>query len=70
MKKYETAKPYDPDVLEKLHTVHIEILDDFKAVCEKYQLPYFALFGTAIGTAQRVHSVGRRYRRRHAACGF
>lgn len=52
MKKFDTAKPYAPDVLEKLHTVHIEILNDFKAVCEKHNLPYFALYGTAIGAVR------------------
>ena len=52
MKKFDTAKPYAPDVLEKLHTVHIEILNDFKAVCEKHNLPYFALYGIAIGAVR------------------
>ena len=52
MKKFDTAKPYAPDVLEKLHAVHIAIFNDFKAVCEKYNLPYFALYGTAIGAVR------------------
>lgn len=52
MKKFDTTKPYAPDVLEKLHNVHIEMLNDFKAVCEKHSLPYFALFGTAIGAVR------------------
>lgn len=52
MKTFDTAKPYDPEVLAHLHTVHIEMLNDFKAVCAKYDLPYFALFGTAIGAVR------------------
>lgn len=52
MKTFDTSKPYDPEVLAHLHTVHIEILNDFKAVCRKYDLPYFALFGTAIGAVR------------------
>lgn len=52
MKKFETAKPYAPKVLKKLHAVQIDILNDFKAVCEKHNLPYFALFGTAIGAVR------------------
>ncbi len=52
MKKYETTKPYDPAVLEKLHTVQLEILRDFRAVAEKYELPFFVLFGTAIGAVR------------------
>ncbi len=52
MKKFETTKPYEPDTLNHLHAVHIEMLNDFKAVCEKHNLPYFALFGTAIGAVR------------------
>lgn len=52
MKTFDTAKPYDPEILAHLHAVHIEILNDFKAVCRKYDLPYFALFGTAIGAVR------------------
>ena len=41
MKKYDRSKSYDPEILEKLHQVHLQILRDFMAVCEKYNLKYF-----------------------------
>lgn len=52
MKKFDTAKPYEPETLARLHEVHIEILNDFQAVCKKHNLLYFALFGTAIGAVR------------------
>lgn len=38
--------------MEKLHKTQVEILSDFQAVCEKYGLEYFALYGTAIGAVR------------------
>ena len=57
MKKYTVNKPYEKEVLDKLHRVQVEILRDFDAVCEKHQLHYFAVYGTAIA-ARRIYSVG------------
>ena len=48
----ERSKPYDPEILEKLHKVQIEILNDFAGVCKKHNLPYFAIYGTAIGAVR------------------
>lgn len=42
-------KEYDQDTLNKLKKVELEILKDFIAICKKYDLPYFATGGTAIG---------------------
>ena len=39
-------------MLDKLHRVQVEILRDFDAVCEKHQLHYFAVYGTAIGAVR------------------
>lgn len=52
MKKYDRSKSYDPEILEKLHQVHLQILRDFMAVCEKYNLKYFVTYGTAIGAVR------------------
>lgn len=52
MKKYTVNKAYDKATLDKLHHVQVEILRDFSAVCEKYQLKYFAVYGTAIGAVR------------------
>ena len=49
MKKYNLSKPYNPEVLEKLHRVQISIISDFVKVCDKYDLKYFAVYGTALG---------------------
>lgn len=48
----ERSKPYDPEVLDKLHKVQIEILNDFAEVCKRHDLPYFAIYGTAIGAVR------------------
>ena len=52
MKRYQSNKGYEPEVLERLHGVLLEILGDFIRVCEKYGLTYFAAYGTAIGAVR------------------
>ena len=42
-------KEYDEEVLNHLKSVELEILKDFKKICEKHGLTYFATGGTAIG---------------------
>lgn len=42
-------KEYDQETLKKLQQVELEILKDFISICNKYNLPYFATGGTAIG---------------------
>lgn len=54
MKKYSRSKQYDETVLKKLHGVQVEMLHDFAQVCEKYKLPYFAVYGTAIGAVRHA----------------
>lgn len=51
-KDFVISKQYDKNTLERLHQVQMEILKDFIAVCEKYSLPYFAIYGTAIGAVR------------------
>ena len=45
-------KQYDPDVLKKLQKVQTEMLKDVLEVCEKYDLPCFLIYGTAIGAVR------------------
>ncbi|MDD6401237.1 MAG: LicD family protein [Lachnospiraceae bacterium] len=40
---------YEDSVLKKLHDCEMEILKDFISVCEKNNIEYFAISGTAIG---------------------
>ena len=40
---------YPPEIIKRLQHVELQILKDFDKVCRKYNLTYFALFGTAIG---------------------
>lgn len=48
----ERNKPYDPQILKRLHEVQVEILKDFETICKKHHLEYFALYGTAIGAVR------------------
>ena len=40
------------DTLLQLQSVQIEILDEFKRICEKYQLRYYLFFGTLLGAVR------------------
>lgn len=42
-------KEYDEATLKKLQSVELEILKDFVNLCEKHNLIYFGIAGTAIG---------------------
>lgn len=48
------GKHYEDATLQKLKQVELDILKDFICICKKYDLPYFATGGTAIG-ALRHH---------------
>ncbi|MGO5051983.1 LicD family protein [Lachnospiraceae bacterium LCP25S3_G4] len=52
MGKYIMNKPYNQKVLKKLQQVQVEILKDFIEVCNKYNLTYFGVYGTAIGAVR------------------
>ena len=52
MGKVNVTKPYEPETLERLHKVHVEMLKDFQQVCKKHNLQYFAVYGTAIGAVR------------------
>ena len=43
------ANGYDPQTLKRVQDVILGILKDFKVICAKYDIPYFAFGGTAIG---------------------
>lgn len=44
------CKDYDQKTLDKLHTVELEIMDEFVRICEKHKLPYFLTGGTMLGS--------------------
>lgn len=44
-----TTEEYDKKILKRLQNTELEILKDFVKICDKYNLPYFATGGTAIG---------------------
>ena len=52
MKRYQSNRGYEPEVLERLHKVQLEILEDFIAVCNKYNLKYFGVYGTTLGAVR------------------
>lgn len=43
---------YEDAVLERLHKAEMTMLKDFIAICEKYDINYFAIAGTAIGAVR------------------
>lgn len=43
---------YSDEILKKLHTAEVDILKDFICICEKYNLNYFAISGSAIGAVR------------------
>ena len=45
-------KEYDQETLNKLHHVHMEILDEFVRICVKHQLTYFLVGGTLLGAVR------------------
>lgn len=52
MHNIERNKEYQPEVLEKLHDLQLEMLRDLAKICDKYDLKYFAVFGTALGAVR------------------
>ena len=40
---------YEPTVLKKLQSVEMDILKDFKKICDENNLTYFGFAGTGIG---------------------
>ena len=40
---------YTPQELEQLHEVLYEILNEIVRICQKHQIPFFVIGGTAIG---------------------
>ena len=43
---------YQPEILERLHKLQLEMLCDLDSICKKYDLKYFAVFGTALGAVR------------------
>lgn len=46
------SKQYSKEQLEKIKKAELNILYDFIQVCEKYELNYFLVWGTALGAAR------------------
>ena len=45
-----TSKRYDPVILDRVQKVNLKIYQDFADLCERHDINYFAISGTAIGT--------------------
>lgn len=43
-------KQYDPEILKKIQKEELTVLKEFVRICEKYNINYFTVFGTSIGT--------------------
>lgn len=43
------VKQYTPEELTQLHQVLYEILEEIVRICDKHNIPYFVIGGTAIG---------------------
>ena len=43
---------YEPDTLQRLHDVQVQMLKDILRVCDKYSIPCFLIYGTAIGAVR------------------
>ena len=54
MKNIARNIPYDPEVLDKLHRLQVEMLKDLDEICSANNITYTAVFGTALG-AERHH---------------
>lgn len=52
MQNIKRTNEYEPEILEKLHDLQLEMLQDLQKVCEKYNIQYFAVFGTALGAVR------------------
>ena len=40
MKNIKRNKEYEPEILQKLHTLQLEMLSDLQKICEKYNLRF------------------------------
>ena len=49
MEKY---RKYDNKTLKELHSVEIELLDEFVRICDKYKLTYYLSGGTLLGAVR------------------
>lgn len=52
MKRYQEHRTYEPEVLARLHKIQLEMLGDFISACDKHNLGYFVVYGTAIGAVR------------------
>ena len=48
-KMVSMVKQYTPEELTQLHQVLYEILEEIVRICDKHNIPYFVIGGTAIG---------------------
>ena len=46
-------KQYEPEVLKRLQQEELDVLKEFIRICNKYDIQYFAVFGTNIGANRR-----------------
>lgn len=43
---------YNPETLKRLQKIEVDMLKDFNELCEKHDIDYFAIAGTAIGAVR------------------
>jgi phosphorylcholine metabolism protein LicD len=48
----EGYKQYEPKVLKKIQQEELKVLKEFIRICDKYDINYFGVFGTVIGTVR------------------
>lgn len=48
----EGYKQYEPEVLKKIQQEELKVLKEFIRICDKYDINYFGVFGTVIGTVR------------------
>lgn len=45
-------RQYEPEILKKIQEEELKVIKEFVRICDKYQIRYFAVFGTAIGAVR------------------
>lgn len=50
-------RTYDPEVLKRLQQKELEMFKDFIALCEKHDIHYFVIAGTAIGAMREQRMI-------------
>lgn len=52
MKTYNLTREYDPEILNRLHLIQLEMLHDIDSLCKQHNINYFGVWGTALGAVR------------------